>query len=172
MRPDNFDDERVEMLDERAGGVLITLVHARQAHRDIQAGLLTHKSSDHRTSTELVTARSIGGYTGRRNEQTDGEFGTLASECNLSNAKPQWAQRFAEENEAETCHTNAACNFPSLRSLRLGGEAMLHRLNHFVPLKAKRADDTVSPFAENRLAQFCAVLVATSRHAASVVLRT
>jgi len=50
------------MLNERAGGVFITLAHARQAHRDIQAGLLTHKSSIHPTSTGLVTRRRVGGY--------------------------------------------------------------------------------------------------------------
>ena len=67
VRPDDLDDERVEMLDQRAGGVLITLAHARQAHRDIQAGLLTHKSVGHETSTGLVTRGSVGGY-GRDDE--------------------------------------------------------------------------------------------------------
>jgi hypothetical protein len=57
------------MLNERAGGVLITLAHARQANRDIQAWLLTHKSVGHKTSTGLVTPCSVAGYTNGRNEK-------------------------------------------------------------------------------------------------------
>ena len=67
MRPDDFDDQGIQMLDQRAGGVLITLMHTRQAHRDIQAGLLTHRQSANLTSTGLVTTDSVGGYNAGRN---------------------------------------------------------------------------------------------------------
>ena len=64
VRADDFDDDRIEMLDERARGVLVADPHAGQTLRDIQAGRLTHKSSKHPTSTGKVTARTIAGYTG------------------------------------------------------------------------------------------------------------
>ena len=78
MRPDDLDDERVEMLDECAGGVLITLAHARQANRDIQAGLLTHRSFGIQTSTGLVTPRSVAGYAVREEVQTACPFGSCS----------------------------------------------------------------------------------------------